>query len=64
MIGSWAISNTLAVTLINIDYGIEDVATVELPNGTTEEAVIRYDEDDAYVEVDSLKLYFSDCMRA
>ncbi|MGR6115816.1 hypothetical protein ACTHHL_04390 [Aeribacillus composti] len=64
MIGSWAISNTLAVTLINIDYGIEDVATVKLPDGTTETAIIRYDEDDSYIELSSLKLYFSDCMRA
>lgn len=63
MIGSWTISNTLAVALVDINYGIEDEATVELPNGTTETAVIKYD-DDAYIELGSLKLYFSDCMRA
>lgn len=64
MIGSWTISNTLAVALVNIDYGIEDVATVELPDGTTETAVIKYDDDDAYIEIGSMKLYFSDCIRA
>lgn len=64
MIGSWVISNSLAVALVNIDYGIEDVATVELPDGTIETAVIKYDNEDAYIEIGLMKLYFSDCIRA
>ena len=64
MIGSWVISNSLAIALVNIDYGIEDVATVELPDGTTETAVIKYDDGDAYIEIGTMKLSFSDCIRA
>lgn len=68
VIGVWGITNTIAVELIDIEYGVEDVATVRLPDGEITEASISYDagvedESTASIMVDEMQLYFDECIR-
>jgi len=64
--GVWALTNTLAVELIDIEYGIEDVAIIREPSGRIRKATIQYGVGDAYIQPygdDGMTLYFSECMR-
>lgn len=67
-IGSWAISNTIAVELLEADG---DEAVVREPSGEISRHELKYTLDDtdeheagtAYIKLGEIELYFDECMR-
>jgi len=62
--GIWSISNVFALKLLDIEYGIPDVACVQFNEDTPERVAIKYDKDnEPYIMYNHSKLYFNECMR-
>lgn len=63
-IGVWPISNTLAVELIEVEFGIDDVAVIREPHGKISEHIIEYDDEgQPFITVGMLALPFEGCQR-
>lgn len=61
--GIWTVTNTAGIELLDIEHGIEDVATIRFQDVEFEE-VIRYDENgEAFIMWGECEYYFNECLR-
>lgn len=65
IVGSWVITNTAVLKVLEVEHGIDDELTVQLNDDTPFRAIVRYDDEGrAYIYVLGAYWYLDECMRA
>lgn len=63
MVGSWVITNSDVLKVLEIEYDIEDKAVVQFNNDKPKRLKIYYDER-PHIKLNGQKYYFDECLRA
>ncbi len=62
-IGCWTVSNTASLTVLDVDYGIDDYAIVQLNRNKPKKLRIYYGNSRAFVKFKGTRFYFDECLR-
>lgn len=64
MVGFWSIAGGVGLAVLDIEYGIDDVAVIQYYTEKPKRAKIKYDKDDrAYITFARQRYYLDECMR-
>jgi len=63
VVGCWPVSNSASLKVLDIDYGIDDVAVVQLNSNKPKKLKIYYGNARAFIKFKGTRFYFDECLK-